>query len=113
MQFSEIYTQKEKGQVAFERLSREQVTQAFDENFDKRIEAARREENKLPSEKQIAIDKKRLRAELLTNLGFKEGVDVVEVAPRNYKMYDLFINSSQFSPFKSAKLIHNGTHLRY
>lgn len=113
MQFSEIYTRKEKRQVAFERLSREQVTQAFDENFDKGVEADRKRKHQLPPEKQIALDKKRLRAEFLTNLGFKEGVDVVEVAPRNQQLYDLFINSSQFSPSQSAKLIHNGTHLRY
>lgn len=113
MQFSRMYTQKEKGQVAFERLTRKQVTKAFNENIDKGIEAARIEGRKLPSAEQLAIDKKELLAEFLANLGFKEGVDVVKVAPKNQQFYNLFINSSKLLPNESAKIIHSGTHLRY
>ena len=113
MQFSEIYTQKEKGQVTFERLTRKQVTKAFDENFDKGIEAARIEGRKLPSTEQLVIDKKKLRDDFLANLGFKEGVDVVEVAPKNQQFYKLFINSSKLLPAESATIIHSGTYRRY
>lgn len=62
MQFSEIYTQKEKRQVAFERLTRKQVTKIFNDNFDKGLEAAPIEGRKLPSAEQLVIDKKKLRA---------------------------------------------------
>ncbi len=113
MQFSEIYTQKEKGEVAFERLTRKQVTKTFNENFDKGVEAARIEGRKLPSEEQLVIDKKKLRADFLANLGFKEGVEVVEVAPKNHQFYNLFINTSKLLPNESAKIIHNGTYQRY
>jgi hypothetical protein len=113
MQFSEIYTQKEKGQVAFERLTRMQVTKAFDENFDKGVEAGRLQGRKQPSNEQLAIDKKKLRADFLKNLGFKEGVDVVEIAPKNQQFYNLFINSSKLLPDESAKMIHRGTYQRY
>ena len=117
MQFSEIYTQKEKGQRSFERLTREQVTQAFDENFDRGTtanrEAARLEGRKFPSPKEILKEKEKLRADFLKNLGFKEGIDVVEVAPKNQDFYHLFINSNHLIPGESAKIIHSGTHQRY
>ncbi len=117
MQFSEIYTQKEKGQRPFERLTREQVTQAFDENFDRGTtanrEAARLEGRKFPSPKEISKEKEKLRADFLKNLGFKEGIDVVEVAPKNQDFYHLFINSNHLIPGESAKIIHSGTHQRY
>jgi hypothetical protein len=91
MQFSKIYTQKAQGQGAFERLTREQVTKSFDENFDKGIEDARKNGRKIPSNEQLLIDKDKLRAELLGNLGFKEGVDVVDVAPKNQHFYNLAV----------------------
>ncbi len=117
MQFSQIYSQKEKGQRPFERLTREQVTQAFDKNFDSgttaKREAARLEGSKFPSTKEISKEKENLRADFLNNLGFKEGVDVVEVAPKNQNFYHLFINSNNLIAGESAKMIHDGTHRRY
>lgn len=117
MQFSEIYTQKETGQRSFERLTREQVTKAFDENFDRGTdnnrEAARLEGRKFPSPKEISKEKEKLRADFLKNLGFKEGIDVVEVAPKNQQFYKLFINSSKLLPNESATIIHSGTYQRY
>lgn len=109
MQFSEIYTQKEKGQVAFERITRAEATQAFDANFDKGIEA---KGNVSLSTEQL-IEKEKLRVAFLANLGFKEGTDAVEVAPRNQQHYSLFINSNEVLPNESAQLIHAGTHRRY
>jgi hypothetical protein len=117
MQFSEIYTQKEKGQVAVERLTRKQVTKAFNENFDNGTEAnretARIEGRKFPSEKELSKEKAKSLANFLANLGFKEGIDVVEVAPKNQRFYHLFINSSKLLPTESAKIIHGGTYQRY
>lgn len=119
-QFSKIYTQKEKGQVALERLTREQVTKTFDENFDNGTradqEAARIAGREPPSEKElkeISEKKAKLRTEVLTNLGFKEGIDVVEISPKNQRLYKLRIDSSKLSPDDSAKKIHDGTYQRY
>lgn len=117
MQFSELYTQKGKRQAPFERLSREQVTQAFNENFDNGTnanrETARIEGRKFPSEKELSKEKAESLANFLANLGFKDGIDVVEVAPKNQDSYTLFINSSQSPPSESAKIIHLGAHQRY
>lgn len=117
MQFSEIYTQKEKGQTSFERLTREQVTKAFNENFDKGTEAnretARIEGRKFPSEKEILKEKAKTLADFLANLGFKDGIEVVEVAPKKQQFYHLCINSSKLLPTESAKIIHGGTYQRY
>lgn len=113
MQFSELYTQKAKGQRAFERLTREQVTQAFDENFDKGIERdrefARLKGEPFPSPKKTLKDK----ANFLKNLGFQEGVNLVEVAPRNQDFYHLLLNSNQLFPEESANVIHRRTPQRY
>lgn len=117
MQFSEIYTQKEKGQVAFERLTRKHVTKAFNKNFDNGTKAnretARIEGRKFPSEKELLKEKAKSLADFLANLGFKEGIDVVEVAPKKQQFYHLFINSSKLLPTESAKIIHGGTYQRY
>ena len=56
---------------------------------------------------------KKLVEEYEKNLGFKEGIDVVEVAPKNQDFYHLFINSNHLIPGESAKIIHSGTHQRY
>lgn len=116
-QFSEIYTQKEKGQEAFEQLTRKQVTKAFNENFDKGAEANRKtaliEGRKIPSEKELSNEKAKSLADFLTNLGFKEGVDVVGVAPKNQRFYHLFINTDKLRPTESAEIIHKGTYQRY
>ena len=109
MQFSEIYTQKKtQGQMGFERLTREQVIQAFDDNFEKGIEDARKMGRKIQPN-----DKDKLRAELLENLGFKEGVDVVDVAPKNPHFYNLALDTSKLLSGESAKIIHHGTYRRY
>ncbi|HEV8052216.1 MAG TPA: hypothetical protein VGP47_06965, partial [Parachlamydiaceae bacterium] len=113
MQFSEIYGKKERGQHTFEKLERKQVTQAFIENFDKRVASDRLRGRKLPSLKQIEKDRKELLTKLLANLGFSEGVDVVKVAPKNQHLYKLFIDSSKTMPDESARIIHEGTYKRY
>jgi hypothetical protein len=59
------------------------------------------------------IIKDKLRAELLGNLGFKEGIDVVEVAPKNQHFYNLAFDTSKLLPGKAAKIIHHGTYRRY
>lgn len=107
MQFGNIYTRKEEGQRAFERLSREQVTKAFDENFDKGI---REHESSSPAR---LMAKESLRADLLRNLGFTEGVDVVDIVPKNRSFYHLILNSSQLLPEESANIIHHRTYERW
>lgn len=117
MQFSRIYTQKGKGQRAFERLTQNQVTQTFDENFDKGTEKARETANlkgePFPTPKKISKEKKRLRDAFLKNLGFQEGINKVEVAPRNQNFYHLLLNSNQLFPDESANVIHRRTSERY
>lgn len=108
-QFSEIYTQKENRQVGFERLTRSQVTHAFNENFDKGIEANR----ETAQANELSLEKEKSLASFLANLGFKEGIEEVEVAPRMQQFYHLFINSNELHPTASAKIIHDGTNQRY
>ena len=112
MQFSDIYSVKCEGQRTFEQLTREQVITSYDENFDRGIEAARMNGSKLPSEEEIAKHKIWLRGELLNNLGFKEGVDMVEVTPKNPNYYDIYIDTSKQTPETSAQIIHRGTYKR-
>lgn len=112
-QFSEIYTKKEKGQQTFEKLERKQVLDAFNTNFDRRVESDRLKGKKLPSAQQIEKDKKELLAYVLVNLGFEDGVDVVKVAPKNQHLYKVFINTSKSLPHESAAMIHQGTYKRY
>lgn len=112
-QFGEIYSQRKENQAAFESLTRDQVTKAFNDNFDKGIEAARGEGHSMPPQEQIEKDKERLRSDLLKKLGFKEGIDQVEIAPKRQQLYDLILDSSKMLPEESAKLIHKGTDQRY
>jgi len=116
-QFSEVYTKKEKGQRTFERLTRDQVIRAFDENFDKGI-AARHERDlsngRVPkSPEEILREKEERRDTFLNNLGFKEGVDAVEVSPKNQDFYDFVVDSSRLTAEESAEIIHKGTYQRY
>ena len=113
VQFSQIYSQRNAGQIGIELLTREQVTKSFDENFDNKVALDRLKGNKLPSDEQILIDKETMRREFLANLGFEDGIDAVEVTPKNQEFYSLFINSSVQRPEDSAELIHQGTYRRY
>jgi hypothetical protein len=107
MQFSEIYTQKEEGQGTFERLTRTQVTRDFDGNFDKGIEAARLEGRLSKSPEKVFIDKEKLRTIFLKNLGFREGIHVIEAAPRMQHQYHLIIDTSRTHPTESARIIYS------
>lgn len=116
MQFGEVYTQRGRRQMTLERLTREQVVQSFDDNFDKGIESAlerARQQGRQLTLEDILQEKKDSREKLLKNLGFTEGVDVVEIAPKNQDFYQMILNSSQSLPTASARLIHAGTHQRY
>ena len=112
-QFSEIYTKKIEGQVAFESLNRNQVKKTFEENFNKRVEADRANGLKIPSENEIKKNKRELLAELLEKLGFEDGIDRVQVAPRDQHLYREIIDSSKLLPGQSAIIIHGGTNDRY
>lgn len=112
LQFSEIYTEKTKQQKPFERLTRVKVIKTFDENFDKGVAATILEGGKISSPKEILIKKANLRALLLKNLGFKEGINAVNIAPKKQSYYQFIINSSQLSAEQSAKIIHSWTHRR-
>lgn len=106
-QFSDLYTQKPAGTRTLEKITRDQATKTFDDNFDKRISVAPEEGWTLPSPAQIQIDKKRRRNEFLDKLGFKEGMAEVEVAPRDSHYYDSLLNSARLSPKQSATLLHD------
>lgn len=112
MEFSEIYTQRQKRQMIFERLTRNQVVEAFNENFDKDVEHNRRCNLLKLDPREVSVKRNQLRAIFLKNLGFKENVDVVEVAPRNQHLFHSFIDTSRLRPEESARMIHKGTHLR-
>jgi len=101
-QFSQIYTQKEKVQKTIETLTRVEVTQIFEENFDKGVEAG-----SLKVE-----DKEKYLAVFLKNLGFKEGVDIVEIAPKDQEFYQAIMDTTK-SAEETAKEISKGTSKRY
>lgn len=112
LQFGEIYTQKRINQETLESITREQTIKAFNDNFDNGIKTGRKNGDKLPSDNQIAKDKDRARTELLRNLGFREGSDKVEIAPRNLPFYNLILNTNDNTAIESAKILHEGTFKR-
>lgn len=97
-QFSELYTQKEEGQTTLEKLEREDVTKVFEKNYAEGVTA-----KLLKSE-----DKDEALAVFLKNLGFKEGVDEVEIAPRNQEFYHAIVDTRE-STVEIAKKISKGT----
>ncbi len=100
IQFSELYGE---GQPVLERLTREEAIKSFDENFDKGVAAA--EGGSLPSPEEILQDKEKQRATFLQNLGFKPGVDTVEIAPKNQWFYHAVLDTSRLSAEEAAKRI--------
>ncbi len=108
VQFSQIYTQKDKGQRALEVITRSQAIKAFDENFDQGIIGARQAGRTLPSDEQILADKVKFRQFFLDDLGFTDDLDKVEIAPRKQHLYHLFINSGNLRAEESAKILHEG-----
>lgn len=109
VQFSEIYTQKKGMQPTFELITREQALTAFNDNFERGVEFSRREGHPMPSEEDLLFDKRKFQAQFMENLGFKEGVDVIEVAPKDYDNYDLILNSKTLAVGESARVISSGT----
>ncbi len=107
-QFSRLYTQKSESQKTWEEITRDQAIQAFDENFDKGVISARKMGCKLPAAEQIAADKRNFRQIFLKNLGFVDGIDKVEIAPRSESLYHHFINSGELTAEESAKILHEG-----
>jgi len=105
LQFSEIYTQKEHNQSTLETITREQATKAFNENFDKRIVFTRNENQELRPDNVIQKAKEEELQFLLTNLGFTDTVDKVEIAPKNQHLYNLLINSGKMKAEDSAKIL--------
>lgn len=106
VQFSQIYTRKDSSQRTLEVITRKQATKAFNENFDKGIIGARSSGKTLPSEEQILRDKAKFRQFFLTDLGFVDDLDKVEIAPRNQHFYHFFLNSGILSATESAKILH-------
>lgn len=104
MQFSELYGPAKDGEAPIERLTREQVVKTFDENFDKGQMADPGGSSKL-SPAEVLKTKERLRGMLLKNLGFKSGVDVVEIAPKHSWTYNQVLDMSKLSPVELAKVI--------
>lgn len=100
-QFSDIYTQKEKQQQTLETITRDQAVKTFDENFEKKVARALKSGRTVSPNEQSES-----RQKFLDKLGFVEGVDVVEIAPRKQESYHLLINSGVLSAEESAKILH-------
>ncbi|MDP1608035.1 MAG: hypothetical protein Q8L98_01830 [Chlamydiales bacterium] len=100
-QFSDIYTKKEKQQQTLETITRDQAIKTFDENFEKKVARALKSGRTVSPNEQMES-----RQRFLDKLGFVQGVDVVEVAPRKQESYHLFINSGVLSAEESAKMLH-------
>lgn len=111
-QFADLYNQKESGQNILERLAREQVTKTFEENFDEDIALKRARGDELPSEEELLNQKKEDSKDFSEKLRFKEGVDVVEIAPKDEDFYHTTINLDALKARESAELIHKGTFVR-
>lgn len=108
VQFSQIYTQKDNNQRTLEVITRTQAIKAFDENYDKGIMGDRIAGRKLPSEEEILANKAKFCHSFLSDLGFVDGVDKVEIAPRNQHLYQIFLNSGILTAKDSAKILHEG-----
>lgn len=105
MQFGSIYTQKEVNQSTLETITREQATNVFNENFDKYTAFARKENQESRPDHVIQKEKEEVLQILLTNLGFTDTVDKVEIAPKNQDLYNLLINSGSMKAEDSAKIL--------
>lgn len=103
IQFSDYFTQRKEGQRALETITREQAIKAFDSHFDKEIPFLRNEGH---TDEEILLGKKRNRQILLDQLGFKESLDRVEIAPRDPHLYHRILNTSKLKPEESAKILH-------
>lgn len=111
-QFSKLFGQKEQRQKSLEVITREFAIREFSDNYDKELEQAKKDgEPELPYHLQIE-DKRKSEEDLLKNLGFKEGLESVEIAPKKPHLYKGVINSGILKPKESAQIIHRGTFKR-
>lgn len=110
--FGELYTQKNGNEKGMEIIERLHATIAFNAHFDEMIEYAKQQRHSLPSEEQIGIDKVHSLKDFLSNLGFKEGLQVVEIEPRNKSHYNLIFDTYKHRDERGleeiAKILHAG-----
>jgi hypothetical protein len=110
-QFSNVFGRNENGKKAFETLSRKEVTKVYLEHFDKGIEAASNDGLK-DSPEEILLNRQSKLQNFLNNLGFKEGEEIVDIAPNKREVYNLFLNTAILSPELSAAIISASTYIR-
>ena len=110
LQFSDLYSKKEVGQTTLEVITRQQAITTFDKHFDQgtadKIRDHQAHNLPIPSAEEILMEKESTRQRFLENLGFEDGIDSVEIAPRNEHQYHFIIDSSRFAPIASAKFLH-------
>jgi hypothetical protein len=110
MQFGQLYTQVENGEIPLETVTRSQVIKIFDENFDLRTEQAKLKGDPLPSDEEIQEDKEQQRQDLLKMLGFKNmSVSKVDIGPKHRRLYDMIVDTRNSSA-EIAKMLHEGTY---
>lgn len=94
--FSNLYTQAKEPGRGLETIKRDQAVAIYNDHFDQMIAYARKLGRDLPSDDVIARDKVDSLHEFLSNLGFKEGVDSVDVEPRNKEHYDYIFDTHKY-----------------
>ncbi len=112
--FGELYTQKKGPEKGLEKITRLQAKTAFNTHFDDMIEYAKGAGHSLPSKEQIAIDKVFFLNKFLSQLGFKDNLEEVEIEPRNKDHYNLIFDTYEHRDEQGlaeiARKLYQGTY---
>lgn len=94
--FSNLYTQAKEPSKSLEKITRDQAIKTYNDHFDKMIAYARKLGRDLPPDEVIASDKVESLREFLSNLGFKEGIDSVNIEPRRKEDYHFIFDTQKY-----------------
>lgn len=103
--FGNLYTQAKEPGKGLEIIKRDQAVKIYNDHFDKMIAYARKLKKDLPSDEEIARDKIASLNEFLSNLGFKKGVDSVDIEPRNMEQYNFIFDTHKYGDAEGSATI--------
>ena len=103
--FGNLYTQAKEPGKGLEIIKRDRAVEIYNDHFDKMIAYARKLGRDLPEDEVIARDKVDSLNEFLSNLGFKEGVESVNVEPRNKEHYNFIFDTYKYGDTEGSETI--------
>jgi hypothetical protein len=103
--FANLYTQTKTAGQGLETITRDRAIEIHDHHFDKMIAYIKKIGRDLPPEEEIPNDKIESLQNFLSKLGFKEGLDSVEVEPRNKEDYNFIFDTHKYSEQVGSEMI--------